>query len=598
MASAPLRSAILRLLRGLPPADGTDDAALLERFVAWRDEAAFELLVYRHGPMVRGLCRRVLRHEQDAEDAFQAAFLTLARRAAKVRGGRSLAGWLYRVAFHAALKAKARTARRATADLPEDVCRGADPADESLAREVRAVLDEEVLRLPERYRLPVVLCYLQGRSNREAAAELGCPRGTVDSRLSEARRRLRGRLVRRGLAPAAGIILERVLAQAADAGELPGSVARPVVQAAVAFILNRSVTEGAVSASAAALAHEVLHTMYLTRLKWTAAIVLALGLFGSGAGVATYEAVAGGQAPAKDAAKADPPAKPPADSIVISGGPVTVNSGATVAVAKPTGPASAREVRQLLRQSAGFDKPLDEVPLKDLLDLLSDKFNVTIRIDSAAFARFRIEKPHRLYDTPVRLPVVRGMTLGEVLRDVLAQASPSQVPGESIAPVTFLVKGAQIVIVPAYMIPFPQAFSPTLEDVQPIINPDIMEEQMQGEPVTVEFQDRPLAEALRELAETTGTNIVLDSRAKDEGQTPVTATLQNVRLFTALKVLADMAQLQPVVMGNVYYVTHQQNAERLYKKEWPQPAPPPDPPGGAPVRSSAPAAPPVGPIAQ
>src|SRR5438067_8958778 len=109
MASAALRSAILSLLRGLPPTDGTDDAALLERFIAWRDEAAFELLVYRHGPLVRGVCRRVLRHEQDAEDAFQATFLALARKAEAVRRARSLPGWLYRVAFHAALKARARS---------------------------------------------------------------------------------------------------------------------------------------------------------------------------------------------------------------------------------------------------------------------------------------------------------------------------------------------------------------------------------------------------------------------------------------------------------------------------------------------------------
>src|SRR5256885_2515640 len=104
MASAALRSAILSLLRGLPPTDGTDDGALLERLVAGRDEAAFELLVYRHGPMVRGVCRRLLRHEQDAEDAFQATFLTLASQAAKVRRGASLAGWLFRVAFHTSLK--------------------------------------------------------------------------------------------------------------------------------------------------------------------------------------------------------------------------------------------------------------------------------------------------------------------------------------------------------------------------------------------------------------------------------------------------------------------------------------------------------------
>src|SRR5262245_55483908 len=121
MSSAPLRHVVGQLLRGLPPADGTDDTALLERFIAWRDEAAFELLVYRHGPLVRGVCRRVLRHEQDAEDAFQATFLALARRAQAVRRACSLPGWLYRVALHAALKARARSTRRNTVQVPAEV---------------------------------------------------------------------------------------------------------------------------------------------------------------------------------------------------------------------------------------------------------------------------------------------------------------------------------------------------------------------------------------------------------------------------------------------------------------------------------------------
>jgi len=161
MPKSPLAAIVGRLVRGLPPTDGTADAALLARFIGWRDEAAFELLVYRHGPMVRGLCQRVLRHEQDAEDAFQATFLALAKKAATVRG-QSLPGWLYRVAFHAALKAKARSARRETS-LPEIAAPPVSVADELDNRELRAVLDEEVLRLPERFRLPVVLCYLQGR---------------------------------------------------------------------------------------------------------------------------------------------------------------------------------------------------------------------------------------------------------------------------------------------------------------------------------------------------------------------------------------------------------------------------------------------------
>ena len=270
MPESPLAAIVGRLVRGLPPTDGTGDDALLARFVGWRDEAAFELLVYRHGPMVRSLCRRVLRHEQDAEDAFQATFLALAKKAASVRG-QSLAGWLYRVAFHAALKAKARSARRETS-LPEIAVPAVDQLPD---RELRAALDEEILRLPERFRLPVLLCYLQGRSNREAAAVLGIPKGTVDSRLSTARQRLRSRLLRRGFAPAvAGAAVEGSL----EAVEVPGSVARAVTKAAVCYLSKQA----GVPAAAAVLAEGVLQTMFVTKLTWTVAAVVMLAMLGSG----------------------------------------------------------------------------------------------------------------------------------------------------------------------------------------------------------------------------------------------------------------------------------------------------------------------------
>jgi hypothetical protein len=456
------------------------------------------------------------------------------------------------------------------------MARGTDPADGPAAQEVRAVLDEEMLRLPERFRLPVVLCYLQGKSNTEAAAELGCPKGTVDSRLSEARRRLRGRLLRRGLAPAAGAALEHVLAGTADAGELPGSVVRPVVQAAAVFVTNRTVAAGAVSASAAALAQEVLHTMFLTRLKWIAVTLLALGLCGSGAGVATYEAVAGGQPPTPAAENKAPQAKSPAPD------KAEPSHTSYTSETRHAAPSTAQQVRLLLRQPAGIDRPIENVPLKDVLELLSDKFKVTIRLDLEALRR-HTQQPFQIYDQPVRLPVVRGLTVGEVLRDVLAQ-----VRLEGGIPVTFLVKGSQIAIVPPYVVPFTRTLGGKLAE-QPVLNPDVLEDQIQGDVVTVEYQGVPLADALRELADSTGTNIVLDPRLKESGNTPVAATMQNVRLYTALKVLADMAELQPVVIGNVYYVTDRGNAERLEVKEWPQPEP--AEPVNPPARPSPPAAP-------
>jgi cobalt-zinc-cadmium efflux system membrane fusion protein len=177
------------------------DAELLERWVAAGEQAAFEALLQRHGPMVLGLCRRVLRHEQDAEDAFQATFLALARKAGSIGRGEALAGWLYRVAQRIALRGRCRQHERAARHTTgvEQVADDAGPVDPDLRR----VLDEEIARLPPLYRDPVVLCYLEGRTQEEAARLLGCPSGTLAWRLAQARARLRARLGRRGLAPAA-----------------------------------------------------------------------------------------------------------------------------------------------------------------------------------------------------------------------------------------------------------------------------------------------------------------------------------------------------------------------------------------------------------
>src|SRR5262249_10373574 len=153
--------------------DDLCDQALLERFVNCRDEVAFDALVKRHGPMVRGVCRRVLRHTQDAEDACQATFLVLARKAASVRKRQALAGWLYRVAHHVALKARGHVSRRSVRDVGAVVQCQADATEEVTWRESVAILDEELSRLPAGYRAALVLCYLEGRTQDEAARQLG-----------------------------------------------------------------------------------------------------------------------------------------------------------------------------------------------------------------------------------------------------------------------------------------------------------------------------------------------------------------------------------------------------------------------------------------
>ncbi len=223
-----VRGVLERLLarrRDLAPADGAADADLLRRFAAGRDEAAFELLVWRHGAMVLGVCRRGIRDEQLAEDAFQAVFLVLARQAGAVRGG-NVAGWLFRVARRVA----ARAARKCPpAAEPRD--RPAPPAPCPVeAWELAAVLDAEVARLPARLRRAVVLCYLGGRTTEDAARELGCPRGTVLSRLAAARKRLADRLTRRGVTLPAALVVPGV--------GVGNRLASAAASAAVAFRLG------------------------------------------------------------------------------------------------------------------------------------------------------------------------------------------------------------------------------------------------------------------------------------------------------------------------------------------------------------------------
>jgi RNA polymerase sigma factor (sigma-70 family) len=192
----PLRSLVQRLSSSAE-AERLGDAELLTRYAKGRDAAAFEVLVWRHGGLVLGSARRLLGNEADAEDAFQATFLTLARKADSIRSGAALPAWLHLVTCRIA--GRIRQQRRPAASLA-----GLDvpAAERSPVDDLAGVLDEEIARLPERFRRAVVLCYLEGRTAEEAAAILGVPRGTVLSRLAVARRRLRQRLERRDVAPA------------------------------------------------------------------------------------------------------------------------------------------------------------------------------------------------------------------------------------------------------------------------------------------------------------------------------------------------------------------------------------------------------------
>jgi RNA polymerase sigma factor (sigma-70 family) len=308
-------SPILRFLRGLAgarAAEGESDACLLERFLGRRDEAAFEALMGRYGRLVLSVCRRILPREQDAEDAFQATFLVLACRAGTIGKREAVASWLYGVAHRIAVKARAGAARRPVPVVLPDVPAG--HADEGNSRDLREILDEEIRRLPVRYQAPLVLCYLEGLTTDEAAQQIGCPKGTVLSRLARARDRLRPRLVRRGLTLSAGA-LAAGLAQEASAA-VPAALALATARAALRCAAGPLAAAG-VSARVAALARGGLPTMMLSKLHPAVLALLAVAILGAGAAFAYRTPAAGPAAgagePAAPAASREPT---PADRLL------------------------------------------------------------------------------------------------------------------------------------------------------------------------------------------------------------------------------------------------------------------------------------------
>lgn len=285
---------VMRFLRQtvVPDPSAVTDRQLLERFAQKRDEQAFTVLVERHGPMVLAVCRRVLGDSHAAEDAFQATFLVLAQKAPTVRWQESVGGWLHEVAFRVAQKTRVEAARRRAHERQVPDVSTANPIADVSWRELRAVLDEELTRLPEKYRVPLVLCYLEGKTNEEAAQQLGWTKGTVSGQLARARDLLRARLGRRGVAlPAAcGVALAECAASAAVSPTLLTST----IKAAVLGTAAKAAAAGAVSAPVAALAEGVIQTMFVTKMKMAALILVAVGLVAGGAGLLGYRTLAGG----------------------------------------------------------------------------------------------------------------------------------------------------------------------------------------------------------------------------------------------------------------------------------------------------------------
>jgi RNA polymerase sigma factor (sigma-70 family) len=294
---------VLRQLRQLvrdPAVGDLADGELLDRFRRG-EEAAFALLVQRHGASVLGVCRRLLGNAHEAEDAFQATFLVLVRKASSIRKRSSIGSWLYGVAYRVATKARARATRRRTSERLSAAMPRAEPSADLSWPELRSVLDEELARLPEKYRAAVVLCHLEGKTQQQAARELGCPKSSLGSRLIRARQLLRRRLAARGIGLSAGLM-------AALAGEsavaVPARLVLATVRLAALVAAGKSAAAGATAKEALGLAGDVARGMAAARLTVVAGAVVILAGLGAAAGMLAH--------PAGSEAPQSPPDKAPA----------------------------------------------------------------------------------------------------------------------------------------------------------------------------------------------------------------------------------------------------------------------------------------------
>ena len=270
---------------------GLTDGQLLGRFVENRDEAAVAALVRRHGNMVWAVCRRILRDRHDAEDSFQAAFLVLVRKAASIAPREMVANWLYGVARQTALnarskKAKQRLREKQVSDMPAPAVRP------ELWDDLQPILDDELSRLPEKYRSAIVLCDLEGLTRKQAAAQLGCPEGTIASRLATARNRLAQRLRQRGVALTSGV-LAAVLAEKTETACAPLAAIHSTIYAASLYVAGQAVASSVISAKVATLTEAVIRTMLLTKLKSMTMLLMMTALLGLTVGIGVYAGPAG-----------------------------------------------------------------------------------------------------------------------------------------------------------------------------------------------------------------------------------------------------------------------------------------------------------------
>jgi RNA polymerase sigma factor (sigma-70 family) len=521
-----LRSVALR-----QEAAGMSDKQLLEGFVAARDQVAFAVLVRRHAPLVWNVCRRVLTNHYDAEDAFQATFLVLVRKAAAIANRDLLANWLYGVAHRTALKARAAAAKRQTNERQVPELPETPAVQDNLWSKMLPILDQELSRLPDKYRACIVLCDLQGKTRKDVARLLRLPEGTVGSRLARARSMLAKRLNRHGLAVSGGT-LAAVVSGNAESACVPATVVWNTIKAATLLAAGQTAAAAVMSATVAGLTEGVMQAMFLSKLKIVlCAVLLAVSAIALAGGVLRYGLAAGRgeeelEAGAYQKAKSTTPLQkekqdkidnniPPAKDTLIK----SLETRIQTKVFQDAGQMSLKEA------------------LEVLVDLARSQYHkeLPILVDNEPFKAENPDAPD-FYETKVQFPPFpHEMTIAEALKFILGRVDTKNA--------TFALLPDRILITTYRMT------SPA---------------QKLNEKVRGVFEKRPLSAVLRDLSEAVGTSIVVDNRAADKAKTEVSATfLNDIDLAGALRVLTEMADLKVLVLDGTIYVTTQAQAEAL-----------------------------------
>jgi len=551
----------IRKLAGAGQGGESTDGQLLGRFVKNRDESAFAAIVERHGPMVLSVCRRLLHGANDVDDVFQAVFLVLVRKAGSIGKPELLANWLYGVTCRTAVKARGEAFRR-QARLKEMVDM---PATEAISdpgwQALRPLLDEELKCLPDKYRAPLVLCYLQGKTYTEAARILGWAEGTVSGRLARGRELLRVRLTRRGLTLSGAALATLLTQNAARATLVPVALAANTVQAALLVAAGNSLAAGVISTQVATLTEGVLQAMFVTKLKIAAAVILAMGVLGMGGGAFTFNTWANEKVQdKKEAEKPNEKQKPIVEAAVDASAPK--GGEKQKADPKQAQPKRAMTMKDALATEIKFERMDDpKLTLGDFLEQISDTYNLTFDVNEIAFRADGGVPNGDILSLPIAekpIPRMAGIKVSTLLRKVL-----SRIPSQT---------GATFV------------FRPNLTLIEITTEAALREELQLHLPVStggdedarvpallplvfISIDKAPLEDALKEISASTGYNIVLDRNKVNKEKAQVTAELSNVPVDTAVRILADLADMDVVKLDNVLYVTTRENAERLQKQK-------------------------------